>query len=231
MMSKKPAGLRLSKPDRLSLSKPERRNVLATPPGEEQSAMWKQLLSQIADPERIEPPKAKGRKREWEKENRPKHYRGVPKEVRQQVKEIAEDLSVTADEVARAFLEYGLQCLENGTLRLEGYPSQRRARMTLYPFTGAGWAENAWNPQPARRIRKTDKRSERRDALWREDVCYRIPDGLHARIKHLAGEAFPLGELVSILLKHGIESYNAGVLVLLPQPKIPSNLGWKEGQK
>jgi hypothetical protein len=73
--------------------KAERRNVL-TPPDETQSAMWRQVLSQIADPERLEERPPKERKREWEKRHKPKHYRGVPAEVRNQVKEVAEELGV-----------------------------------------------------------------------------------------------------------------------------------------
>jgi len=203
--------------------KAERRNVLATPPDERQSAMWRQVLSQIADPDRLEETQPRKRKREWEKSHKPKHYRGVPAEVRQKVKEVAEALGVPVDEVARAFLEYGLRCVERGTLRIEGRPSLRRVRMTLYPFNGAGWAENGWTPQPPRR---SGRKKNETTGIWKEMAHYRLPDELHEQVKRLAGEVYPLGELVAVLLKHGVESYNAGVLVLLPQPKTSASLGW-----
>jgi len=202
--------------------KAERRNVL-TPPDETQSAMWRQVLSQIADPERLEERPPKERKREWEKHHKPKHYRGVPAEVRIRVKEVAEELGVPVDEVARAFIEYSLMCAQRGSLTLSGMPSQRRVRMTLYPFTGAGWAENGWTPQPPRR---TKKQSGQQPALWREAAYYRLPDELHEQVKSLAKDIYPVGELVAVLLKHGLENYNAGVLVLIPQPKTGASLGW-----
>lgn len=202
--------------------KAERRNVL-TPPDEQQSAMWRQVLSQIADPERLEERPRKERKREWEKNHPHRCYRGVPAEVRTRVKEVAEDLGVPVDEVARAFIEYSLSCVQRGTLTLSGAPSQRRVRMTLYPFTGAGWAENGWTPQPPKR---TKKQTESQSQLWREAAYYRLPDELHEQVKRMAGDVYPVGELVAILLKHGLESYNTGVLVLIPQPKTIASLGW-----
>jgi hypothetical protein len=202
--------------------KAERRNVL-TPPDEAQSAMWRQVLSQIADPERLEEHPPKERKREWEKHHKPRHYRGVPAEVREGVKEVAEELGVPVDEVARAFIEYSLMCVRRGSLTLSGMPSQRRVRMTLYPFTGAGWAENGWSPQPPSR---TKKQSGKQPVLWREAAYYRIPDELHEQVKRMAGDVYPVGELVAVLLKHGLESYNAGVLTLTPQPKTVASLGW-----
>lgn len=207
-----------------------RRNPLEKPPGDEQSSMWRTVLSQIGDPQRLEEarkPKSKERKREWERANPSRCYRGVPAEIREQVKEVAEELEVTADEVARAFLEYGLVCIRRGTLRVNSLPSQRRMRMTLYPFNSAGWAENGWTPQPPKRGgRKKDEPL----ALWREAAYYRIPDDLHEQIKQAAQFA-PVGELVAVLLKHGLESYRSGVLTLLPQPKIGPNLGWAGERK
>ncbi len=207
-----------------------RRNPLEKPPGDEQSSMWRTVLSQIGDPQRLEEarkPKSKERKREWEKANKPKHYRGVPAEVREQVKAVAEELGVTADEVARAFLEYGLLCIQRGTLVIQPAASQRRVKMTLYPFSGAGWAENGWTPQPPKR---SGRKKDEPPALWREAAYYRIPDDLHEQIKR-AAQLVPVGELVAVLLKHGIESYQNGILVLLPQPKIGPNLTWTGERK
>ena len=192
--------------------------------------MWRQVLSQIGDPERIEQaktPAAKERKREWEKAHKPKHYRGVPADIRQQVKEIAETLNVPADEVARAFFEYSLTCLKRGTLVLSGTPSQRRVRMTLYA-SGAGWAENGWKPEPPQ---KRSGRKKDDAALWREAVYYRIPDTLHEQVKQAADDVYPIGEVAATLLKNGIEGYRRGALVLMPQPKTPANLGWAGGQQ
>lgn len=201
-----------------------RRNPLE-PPDDKQSSMWQTVLSQIGAPERLEAarkPKTKERKREWEKANPSRCYRGVPAEIREQIKEVAEELGVTADEVARALLEYGLLCIQRGTLVIEPAASQRRVRMTLYPFSGAGWAENGWTPQPPKR---SGRKKDEPPALWREAAYYRISDELHEQIKR-AAQFVPVGEAVAVLLKHGLESYRSGVLVLLPQPKIGPNLTW-----
>jgi hypothetical protein len=184
--------------------------------------LWRQVLAQIAAPGRLDESPPKTRRREWEKNHKPKHYRGVPAEVRDQVKQIARDLCVPADEVARAFIEYSLFCLQRGSLTLSGIPSQRRVRMTLYPFSGAGWAENGWTPRaPRKNVRKQSSQQ-----LWREEAYYRLPDDLHEQVKRVAGGAYPVGEVVAIFLKHGLESYNAGILTLIPQPKMAANLGW-----
>lgn len=208
-----------------------RRDPLGNPPGEEETALWSGFVRSIAASETLAVQEKKvkqgKRSREWEKANKPKHYRGVPAELRKQVKEVAEELGVTADEVARAFLEYSLMCLQRGTLVLSGMPSQKRVKMTLYPFSGAGWAENGWTPQPPRRV---GQKKDETPALWREAAYYRIPDELHERLKQ-AAQFVPVGEAVAVLLKHGLESYRSGFLVLLPQPKTGPNLTWTGEQK
>lgn len=201
----------------MNSKKPERRNVLETPPTEESLTMWRQFLSQFADPEKLDEKESekKERSRDWEKTHRPKYYRGIPGETRQEVKEIAQELGVSADEVARAFLEHGLRCVEKGELAIVPV-SPRARRMTLFPFNGASWAADAWTPQHA----KQNIRNRKKEAvLWREAAAYRIPDELHKQVKQLANEIVPVGEVVLILLKHGISSYQSGTLALIPQPK------------
>jgi hypothetical protein len=54
----------------------------------------------------------KQRDRGWEKkgDNRTTSYRGVPPKLQAEIRQVAVDLQVTVDDVARAFLEFGLQC-------------------------------------------------------------------------------------------------------------------------
>ncbi|MEW6181512.1 MAG: hypothetical protein AB1522_16570 [Chloroflexota bacterium] len=206
----------------------ERRDPLK-PPDDSLVSVWHQVITNIADPEQLEEKESKARNREWEKANKPKHYRGVPAEIREQVKEVAEELEVTADEVARAFLEYGLLCIQRGTLVIQPAASQRRVKMTLYPFSGAGWAENGWTPKPP--PKRSGQKKDRSAMLWKEIAHYRIPDNLHEQIKQIAGMTYPVGEVVAVLLKHGFESYQNGTLVLMPKPKSPANLGWTGGKE
>ncbi len=74
------------------------------------------------------------RDRSWEKEHRAAGvvtYRGIPVELNQRVKEIAEELGVPVGEVARALLEYGVQAFEEG--RLDLTPQPAKARFSLFP--------------------------------------------------------------------------------------------------
>lgn len=169
----------------------------------------------------------KKKSRDWEKEHKPKHYRSVPLELREAVRDIAESLSVLVDDVARAFIEYSLNCMSKGTLTLAGKPKTRR--MTLYPFEGAGWAVNGWTPKPPEPVSKRKTNGEKK--AWQADVCYRIPDELHQRVKEMASERYPVGEVVTILLQNALQDYQAGILQLNPQPKVQTSLGWGSDSK
>lgn len=176
----------------------------------------------------MRPPKKK-RNRDWEKTNRSYHYRGVPKQIRDEVVDVAAMLGVPVYEVARAFVEYSLMCVERGTLVIKPiFP--RSQKMTLYPFGGAVWAENGWTPHP-QKIEKRKTTKEKEEKSWQEEASYRFPAMLHEEIKRLAGNALPIGEVLTVLLKHAIESYKSGVLVLNPAPKINLKLTWSGGQK
>ena len=76
------------------------------------------------------PPK---RNRKWEKLHRPYRYVNVPVELREQVLALAEHLAVTADEVARAFFEYGIECVDAEILQLHAQPNPLGRKMTLFP--------------------------------------------------------------------------------------------------
>jgi len=80
------------------------------------------------------PSKAK-RNREWEKRQYQKGlfvaYRGVPKELHENLKKVANDLGVPVGEVARAFLEYGLEACKRGDLVLQ--PKPVTGKFSLFP--------------------------------------------------------------------------------------------------
>jgi hypothetical protein len=71
-------------------------------------------------------PKPKGPKRDrgWEQRQRDDRettqvsYRGIPRELSQRVKEVAEVADLTVSEVARWLLEWGLEELESGRRQL-----------------------------------------------------------------------------------------------------------------
>ena len=76
-----------------------------------------------------------GRDRSWETEQRTRGvvvtYRGIPPELRGRIKEIAAELGVTVGDVARRFLEHGLDAFESGALKLR--PAEKVTKRTLYP--------------------------------------------------------------------------------------------------
>lgn len=75
------------------------------------------------------------RDRSWEAQQRKERgfvsYRGVPKELQEQLKALASELHVPVGDVARRFLEYGLEAYERGDLEL--HPVEIVRKSTLYP--------------------------------------------------------------------------------------------------
>ena len=157
------------------------------------------------------------RNRQWEKTHRPYRYVNVPLEVREAVLALAEHLYVTADDVARAFFEYGLDRVDEGKLQVKAQPNPFGRKMTLFPQKQVGAWEEATGPQqdiPARRKKRVERKQKSVPA-----VSYRIPHGVHMDLCSLAAElAVPVGEIVTLLLQHGLKSYRAGRLKLTPHP-------------
>ena len=157
------------------------------------------------------------RNRQWEKAHRPYRYVNVPLEVREEVLALAEHLYVTADDVARAFFEYGLDRVEEGKLQLKTQPNPLGRKMTLFPQKQAGAWEEASGPQrdiPTRRKRKVERNQKSVPA-----VSYRIPRSVHMDLSSLAIElAVPAGEVVALFLQHGLNAYRAGRLKLTSHP-------------
>ncbi|MEW6179194.1 MAG: hypothetical protein AB1522_04625 [Chloroflexota bacterium] len=191
-------------------------------------------LPQISVVDLMKGPK-KPRNRTWEKAHRAKTFRSVPEEVSASVVAIADQLGVTADEVARAFLEYGLFCMERETLTIQ--PKVKGVRMTLYPLDSGwtkqhGWVEEGWNPVPKAVSPSKGKRKRKGEEprLWARWVAYRLPAELVKRIKEKADRHnVPVGELVGLLLKHGANRYEQGVLRLTPYPRQVLQTQWDEG--
>lgn len=76
-------------------------------------------------------PSTAQRNRDWENRQDRVTYRGIPPELNDELKALAEELSVPIGDVVRAFLEYGLAAHERGDLTLK--PHLRIGKMTLFP--------------------------------------------------------------------------------------------------
>lgn len=157
------------------------------------------------------------RNRGWEKTHRSYRYINVPLEVREDVLALAEHLHVSASDVAHVFFEYGFDCVDEGKLQLTAQPNPLGRKMTLFPQKQIGVWEEAEGTQrdiPARKKRKVERRQKSVPA-----VSYRIPPGIHTDLCSLAEEhVVPVGEVVTIFLRHGVKSYRAGRLKLTPHP-------------
>jgi hypothetical protein len=167
------------------------------------------------------------RSRSWEKEHRTCSYRGVPQELHDQVAALAFHLHVNTDEVVQVFMQYGLSCFDKGILTIS--PRPKAQRMTLFPLPfgsseQAGWSEaDKWEPGRPKEIPTKRKTGHmvKKQVLWKRVVTYRLDNDSSARISYLAGQhTLPVGEIVTLFLKHGLESYKNGHLNLNPQPKM-----------
>ena len=164
-----------------------------------------------------------GRNRDWERSRRANavSYRGIPPEIQTGIKQVAAELEVNAEEVARAFLEFGLKALRNGEIGIQPHPRGRL--MTLFPegwSRHVGWTDLGWG----KRDEPSKSKKKRATALWRNVVTYRgIPLEIKKAIQDISNEHYiPVGELATLFLSHALLSFKNGRLVLHPQPKVRS---------
>ena len=156
------------------------------------------------------------RNRQWEKQHQSHKavYRGVDPKLALKVKNLAADLLVPEGEVARRILEYSLRAYEEGDLDLLPRPNPMRMRMTLYPSSPLS------REYPMKSKSKANKPTE---ASWRVITTWRsFSPELKRTISKLASEEglnVPVGELVSALLRYGLNMHDAGLLKLEPVEK------------
>lgn len=151
------------------------------------------------------------RKREWERRNQGVTYRGVPRDLLAQVQEVAAGLNVLADDVARAFLEYGLAAYQDGKLMFN--PRPRGIRMTLYPQPGK---------QPNQRCAALKSKNKKGSSpAWESRATFRgLPSELQEGVRQAADDlCVPVGEVVVAFFGYAIEAYQDGLLALNPYPK------------
>ncbi len=167
------------------------------------------------------------RNRQWEKAQMANQvsYRGIPKEVQTALKTIAGALDVTTEEVARAFLEFGLYCFRNNEIDVQAHVKGRH--MTLFP--------NGWNRQPAwtdcgwgkkAETHTTREKKKREPATWQTVVTYRrIPVEVKKAIQGISAlHTVPVGEVATLFFLHALQAYQNGRLALNPQPRVASSL-------
>lgn len=162
------------------------------------------------------------RTRTWEKTHRATTYRGVPPQLHARVKELSGELAVNLDDVARAFLEFGLACYQRGELRIEPVLN---LKLTLFPKGQRSWYENSQAPTPPVRNKKKPKKENHKP--WRlPRVSYRLPASIRQQVDEIRQEKnVPAGEVVTLFLSHALEAYENGRLILQPIPRQGASLG------
>lgn len=84
--------------------------------------------------------KPTSRSREWDRRARHTQgfcvvtYRFIPLELRDTIRQIAEDHAVTVDDIARLLLEYALGAYENDEISIN--PTLQKGRLSIFPRNG-----------------------------------------------------------------------------------------------
>ena len=199
---------------------------------------WKRPLAPV-DPVETIPvaaPKSQ-RNREYEKAHPVFVIRVRDASIRKLILSCSQSLCVPADDVARAFLEAGLDAAEQGKIDLSGI-RVTRGRMSLYPTGSETWKVHdepvAWSfktdeVHPAR-PRTTDERNAVQKERNKQRLAYRLPATTLERFQssylaalgiesetELARHEGRKGEFFLTLLEFGLKKYQSGQLPLTPQ--------------
>lgn len=179
----------------------------------------------IYDSLRVAEPRTRNRQWEREHQNQKVTYRGVEPKLALKVQSIAGELHVPEGEVARAVIEHALRAYERGDLDLYPRPDPNRMRMTLYPSSDS--------PRLSSLPRKPKHHSHSK-AGWRVITTWRgFPHALKQELSALASDAglnVPVGELITTLLRYGLQAYEAGHLQLDPVPEVGTRTLFPEGK-
>lgn len=180
------------------------------------------------------------RNRDYEKCHPATTYRVTDATLASEILAIAQELTVAADDVARAFAEAGLQAARAGRLDFSGVrPS--RGRLSLYPTGNEKWVVHD-EPVDWTKVIQTPKKSKPLSAVEKAQrqkernrlrVHYRWPKALVQQIEELTAAVVGLtqnqpvlrsegrkGQVLTMLLRYGLEAYKAGRLPLNPCPVV-----------
>jgi hypothetical protein len=153
------------------------------------------------------------RNRSWEQQHRGKSYRGIPKALHEALKEIAANHVRSVDVIAQAFLEYALVCCRRGELTFD--PLLHQGRRTLLHTNGRVWDERSWMANPT--SENTPRKRKATNDSWRRVATYRLSPEVIQTIHWFADQQeVPAGEIVTYLLSHALDAYQAGRLVIYP---------------
>ena len=124
-----------------------------------------------------------------------------------------------------ALIEHALHTYERGDLDLYPRPDPERLRMKLY--------RSSDSPRFSSKPKKSARRNHPK-AGWRVITTWRgFPHALKQELSALASDAglnVPVGELITTLLRYGLQAYEAGHLQLDPVPEVGTRTLFPEGK-
>ena len=130
-------------------------------------------------------------------------FRGIPQKLHDTLKKTAEDLDIAPGELARFFLETGLERLATGEEVIT--PSFVPGGYTLYPEDGPR--------QPRRKGRRKTR------ALQKPHSYYGVPRGVvQSVLENAQALGVTQGELARFFFERGLALYRGGQLKLEPVP-------------
>ena len=163
------------------------------------------------------------RERAWERRNPsysylvPRHLEEKATHIRGTILALAEQLATTVDELARVLVEYALDKLDKGEIKIGGRPNPDSRMMRLC------WDDTVGEEKqlPAPKSSKKKKSLEPRRKLF---LGYRWPDELETSIRQVAPE-IAAGEVLLYLLDFSLRSYESGYLKIHQEPIVSYRLG------
>ncbi len=157
-------------------------------------------------------PRARSRRREWEKANPTRSYK-IPsafhsraRAVRAAIVGLAQQYQATADDVASALMTAALAAVRDGEIQLDFRPNPKGRKMAVEVVRGDGWAQEDL-PKPQQR-----KRAQKPLVL-----AFRWSEETHQQLATIAQDASK-GAVVVLLLEAALERVKAGKWGLRPRP-------------
>jgi hypothetical protein len=179
-------------------------------------------------------PECKKRKRDWDLNNPATRFRKVDPALLLAIVNISDTFDIPRSDVARAFMEFGLDCYEKGLIKFE--PSFEGSRQTLYPKGIDG--SPTWRYVPGglgnekkptkKKVKKNkgsflDNEKDEDKADWEKGATWRLPNQLIEKLTNLAKALqVPIGEVINVLGKTSLEVYNKGEFILNSKPSFPN---------
>ena len=159
------------------------------------------------------------RRRDWEAAHHSHAFRCVAPNVHTAVRAVAINEGCSVDQAAQALIEFGLACYRRGEVPIE--PVLQKSRRTLFPEEQGKkgelrWTEKTWGLTPPKK-RKSKAKSEQKARPWKDwpVVSYRLADATFTEIVEVCeNRQANRGEVVTKLLMHALDAYEAGRLVL-----------------